>query len=124
MSAYQPGQEFNNERWGTGMPIMVMVGSNVIQVRARGSFSAAVDDPAQLAAQAPDPDDLPAYMRSLVVSAATDFIGERSQAVATAAQLTAVSAQVAQALQAAVEARFKAAGLRLKSFSLEAIESL
>jgi membrane protease subunit (stomatin/prohibitin family) len=124
MSAYQTGQEYNGLRWGTIMPITVMVGSAFVQLRARGNFSAIILDPTRLAAEGSDPEDLIRYLGSLVVSVITDVIGERSGEVSDVAQLTAITPQTIQAFQTKLESKFETLGLRLKDFSIDAIESL
>ena len=53
MNPYQPAQEYNDLRWGTIMPVMVMVGSAVAQVRARGNYSVKVADSTLLAQAVP-----------------------------------------------------------------------
>ena len=124
MTTYQAAQAYTNLRWGTMMPIAVMVGSTFAQVRARGTFSVAVSDPAQLAQAVPDPDDLEGYLRSVMLSTINEVIGERSTEVADIAQLTTITPQTVQAFQAKLEAAFGAAGLQLKQISIEAIESV
>jgi len=124
MNPYQPAQEYNNLRWGTMMPVMVMVGSSVIQVRARGNYSVSVTDPALLSQAVSDPEDLTGYLGSLVISMVTDLIGMRSSQVSDVAQLTAVTPETVQAFQAQLESRLKEIGLQLKQVSIDAIESI
>jgi membrane protease subunit (stomatin/prohibitin family) len=124
MNAYQLSQEWNDLRWGTVMPVVVMISSKMVQVRARGSCSLAVTDPRRLEEKVPDPDNLAAYVRSLLVQTITDMLGERSGEVSDVAQLTAISAQTIQALQTKLEPQFNAVGLQLKSVTIETIESL
>jgi len=89
MNAYQPSQEWNNLRWGTVMPITVMIGSKLVQLRAWGSCSVAGTDPARLEEKVPDPDNLVAYVKSLLLQTFTDMLAERSGEVSDVAQLTA-----------------------------------
>jgi membrane protease subunit (stomatin/prohibitin family) len=124
MNAYQSAQEWNDLRWGTVMPVTVMIGSNLVQVRARGNCSFAVTDPARLEEQVPNPDNLTAYVKSLLAQTITDMIGERSGEVSDVAQLTAITAQTIQTLQTKLESKFNAIGLQLKNVSIETIESL
>jgi membrane protease subunit (stomatin/prohibitin family) len=124
MIPYQSAQEYNDLFWGTTMPVTVMVGSNIVEVRARGSFSAAVSEPVRLAEEVPDPEDLPGCMRSLIVMTITDIIGQRSQEVANVAQLTTITSQTTQAFQTELESKFNAVGLKIKSVHIEAVESL
>jgi membrane protease subunit (stomatin/prohibitin family) len=124
MNVYQLAQVWNDLRWGTVMPVAVMIGSNLVQVRARGSCSVAVTDPSRLEAQVPDPDNLTAFVRSLLVLTITDMLGERSAEVSNVAQLTTITPQTIQVFQTKLESKFNAVGLNLKNVSLEAIESL
>jgi len=124
MNAYQLAQEWNDLRWGTVMPVTVMIGSDLVQVRARGSCSLAVTDPSRLEEKVPDPDNLTAYVKSLLAQTITDVIGEHSGEVSDVAQLTAITAQTIQTLQTKLEPKFNAVGLQLKNVSIETIESL
>ena len=124
MNAYQLAQEWNDLRWGTVMPVTVMISSKLVQVRARGSCSVAVTDPARLEEKVPDPDNLTAYVKSLLAQTITDMIGERSGEVSEVAQLTAITPQTIQTFQTELESKFNALGLQLKNVSIEAIESL
>jgi membrane protease subunit (stomatin/prohibitin family) len=124
MNAYQLAQEWNDLRWGTVMPVAVMIGSTFVQVRARGSFSLAVTDPRRLEEQVPDPDNLPATVKSLLAQTITDMLGERSAEVSNIAQLVTVTPQTIQALRTILEPKFNALGLQLKNVTIEAIENL
>lgn len=124
MNPYQPTQEYNDLRWGTMMPVTVMVGSAIVQVRARGNYSVKVADSTLLAQAVPDPEELMGYLRSLVISVVTDMIGLRSTQVSDVAQLTAISAETVQSFQASLKARFEGVGLQLTKVSIDAIESV
>jgi membrane protease subunit (stomatin/prohibitin family) len=124
MTTYQPAQEYNDLRWGTGMPIPLMIGSQLAQVRARGTCSLMVIDIQRLQQQVPDPDDLTAHVRSLLASIMTETIGELSQEVTNVAQLTTVTEHTIRAFQVKLEPKFKELGLQLKAVSIEAIESV
>ena len=124
MNAYQSAQEWDNLRWGTIMPVTVMIGSIFVEVRARGICSFAVADPVSLEEQVPDPDNLTTYVKSLLAQSIADLLGERSGEVSDIVQLTAITAQTIQTLQTKLDSKFSAIGLRLKSISIETIESL
>ena len=124
MNAYQSGQEWNDLRWGTVMPVTVMIASKLVEVRARGICSVAVADPARLEEKVPDPDNLPAYVKSLLAQTISDLIGERSGEVSDVAQLTAITAQTVQTFQTNLESKLNPIGLKLKNVTIEAIESL
>ena len=124
MDTYQLAQEWNDLRWGTAMPVTVKIGSNFVEVRARGNCSLAVTSPARLEEQVPDPNNLTAYVKSLLAQTITDMIGERSGEVSDVAHLTAITPQTIQTLQTKLESKFNAIGLRLKNVSIETIENL
>ena len=124
MNPYQPAQEYNDLRWGTMMPVTVMVGSAIVQVRARGNYSVKVADSTLLAQAVPDPEELMGHLRSLVISVVTDLIGLRSTQVSDVAQLTAISAETVQSFQTSLKSRFEGVGLQLTKLSIDAIESV
>lgn len=124
MSPYQPNQEFANIHWGTMMPIAAMVNSTFVQLRARGSFSAIVVDPAQLADKESDPENIESYLRSLVVNTITEIIGGLSSSATDITQITTVTDSTMETLQSLLESKFSAIGLKLQNVSIEAIESL
>jgi len=124
MSPEQPAQEYNHVRWGTMMPATVKVGSKIVQLRARGEFSAAVNDRTRLTAQVPDLENLEAYLKNLVVSTVLDLIAILSQQASSVDQLKAVSTGAAQTLQEMLTPKFQAVGLQLKAVVIEAVESL
>jgi len=124
MASYQLAQEFVNLRWGTMMPIAVMVNSNIVQLRARGNFSAIVADPARLSAEVPDPENLASFLQSFAVITITDMIGMSSSSASDVRQLTTVTAQTVQAFQTELDSKFNSIGLKLKDASIDAIESV
>jgi membrane protease subunit (stomatin/prohibitin family) len=124
MAAYQKGQAFNTLRWGTGMPVTVLVGGQVSEVRARGTYAMVVSDPAKLAEQVPNPDDLPAQVRMLAVLAVNETLGERSGQGLDAAHFTAITPELNQVFQARLAPRLSEVGLQLTQANVEAIEIL
>jgi membrane protease subunit (stomatin/prohibitin family) len=124
MTNYQPAQEYDNLRWGTGMPIPLMIGSQLAQVRARGTCSLIVMDIQQLQQQVPDLDNLTAHVRSLLASTIEETIGELGREASNIAQMTTVTEHTIQAFQMKLEPKFKELGLQLKAVSIEAIESV
>ena len=124
MNVYQLAQEWTDLRWGTVMPVTVMIASKLAEVRVRGVCSVAVTDPVRLEEKVPDPENLTAYVKSLLVQTITDLIGERSGEVSDVAQLTTITTQMVQAFQANLETKFNPIGLKLKNVTIEAIESL
>jgi hypothetical protein len=70
----------------------------------------------------PDPENLPSYVKSLLVQTITDMIGERSGEVSDVTQLTTITAQTIQALQTKLELKTNLVGLQLKNVNIETIE--
>ena len=124
MSTYQLAQEYKDIRWGTLMPVDVMVGSTYAQVRAFGLVSVRVVDPAQLEAQVPDPADLTRQVPMQVSRAIMDMIGMRSQQVSTVAELTIVTPETVQTLQAMLEPFYSALGLQLTQVSIQSMQTM
>jgi membrane protease subunit (stomatin/prohibitin family) len=123
MSADEIDREWNDMFWGTSMPVSVMIGSDFAQVQARGKLSFVVTDPGRLEAQVTDADQVTGLVKSILVSALTDIIGEQSSQLSDIEQLTASAPQILQALQAKLELKFKEVGLQFKALSIEAIEN-
>ena len=124
MNSYQPSQQLTDLRWGTMMPIMVMVNTTLAQLRARGKYSASVVDPARLAAEVSDTNSLSLHISSMIALTLTDMLGNLSATVSDAGQLTTVTTQTVENFHAALEPKFKAIGLQLMSVRIDAIESL
>ena len=124
MGAYLMNQEFNNLRWGTMMPIMVMVNSEVLQLRARGSYSLAVTDPKKLEEHIPEPDGVGNWVSSQVVVILSDIIGEAALNASSPEQLLGGSKTVEKSLKSNLDVEMLTLGLRLKTFSLEALEKV
>ena len=106
------------------MPVTVLIGGEIAEARARGTCSVAVADPAQLAAQVPDPENLQAELRPQITLAFTELLGERSAQGLDTAQFTTVTLAALQSLRDRLEPRLAAMGLQLKAVSIEAIERL
>jgi membrane protease subunit (stomatin/prohibitin family) len=124
MKSYSNNQEYNQLFWGTRMPATVMIGSDIVEVRARGNYSLIVKDPQKLQEQVPDPDDLESYLGSFLSLYVMEFIGELSCAVSNVAQLTMVTDQTCTALRAKLEPKLNELGLELKAVRIEAIEKI
>ncbi len=124
MSVYQVSETFDDINWGTRMPVMAMIASSIVQIRARGVFSVMVNDPAKLAAQVPEADDLPFYLQSLAASAMTDLIGMQGHKLSSVEQLTSIPQFFEQELENILTEKLHAIGMQLNRVHIEAIESL
>ena len=123
MTNYQTGQEYNDLRWWI-MPVAVMAGGTIVEVRARGVFSVSVTDPVRATEVEADPDSLPRYLQSLVSAAANDWIGERSASAASVAELTTITPRASSDLQARVETRLSELGIQVNRLTVEAVETV
>jgi membrane protease subunit (stomatin/prohibitin family) len=124
MSIYQSAQEFKNIRWGTVMPVAVMIGTEIKEVRARGNFSVAVSNPALVEQAVSDPEDLEGCLRMQALRCVTTFIALRSREVDTAAQFTSVTPAVVQVFQAQLSSELEGLGLQVTQVTIDAIEVL
>jgi membrane protease subunit (stomatin/prohibitin family) len=124
MDTYNINQEIKDLRWGTRMPVALMIGSDFFEVRARGTISLVVKDVQRLQAKVPDASDLTAYLGSLLAMAITDLIGGLSAQVSTLAQLTTPSESTSHTFQAQLEPKLDELGLRIQTLKIEAIESI
>ncbi len=124
MNAYNVGQEYNNLRWGTMMPIALSVGSQFVQVRARGTCSVMVQDVERFQQQVSNPAEAAVYVQSLMAVALSDMFGERSAAVSDIKELTTINEATVQALRSRFEPKCNEVGLQLKALSIDAIETI
>lgn len=124
MGIYQVNQDFNNIRWGTAMPVPLMVGSEIIQIRARGTFSAVVVDPQIFEKNVPEADNANRWAANQVLTAFIDIIGESASAAADAAQLLAKTGEIGDKLKDKIETNLLTAGLKITLVILETIEKI
>lgn len=122
MAAYVKAQEFNNLRWGTLGPIPVRVGGQILEVRARGTLSLLVAEPAQIETYIENPEDFEAEMRSYFSMCIHEALGELASAALNLEQFLAVSEQTRQLFQAKFDQKLGEMGLQVKSLVLEALE--
>lgn len=124
MNTYQDIQEFNDLLWGTPAPIMTMVNSQLVQLRARGSCSLTVKDASLLQEKVPDSNSLTPQVRSLLANAVTDIIAQVSQQAPNTTQLISMKDEITSALQSKIEPAFNEMGLSIKKLEIQAIESM
>ena len=124
MKIGNPEQEFNDLRWGITMPITLMVGSNLVRLRARGSCSLTVVDVQRLKKPVPDPENWTTILHSLLVNTMTEVLGGLSIDASDVVQLTTVTERTTQAFRDNLETKVNAYGLQIKTLNIEAIESI
>jgi len=117
-------QEFNDLRWGTPMPVMLRLGSEIVSVRARGSWSVAVSNPQLFKERAGDTDALPGQVRSILASKLYDALGEMSSGKSDVAEIAACAQEIAAAVKPRVEQELNAWGLTVTQISIHAIEKI
>ncbi len=124
MTPYEKNQELSDIRWWTGMPTALMVGSEIIQVRARGIATLAIVDADKAATVISDPGDLESSLRPLIAASIIEALGELGQTVAAVTQLTTINATTINFFTAKLDNRLADAGLQVKQLEVEAIESV
>jgi membrane protease subunit (stomatin/prohibitin family) len=117
-------QEFNDLSWGTPMPIMLRLGSEIVSLRARGIWSIVVSNPQLFKERAGDTDALPGQVRSILASILYDALGEMSGDKSDIAKIAACSSEIATAIKPKVEQELNAWGLTVKQISIDAIERI
>jgi membrane protease subunit (stomatin/prohibitin family) len=116
--------ELENLRWGTMMPIALRIGSQFVQVRARGSYTLLIQDRSRFQSQIADPHNLRGQVGTLIVNAFTEVIGELSQTVSGVAQITGATASVTRSLCEKLEPTLAGLGLRMKTLTVDTIEKM
>ena len=124
MSVYKASETVDNLNWGTRMPVMAMIASSIVQIRARGVFSVMINDPDKLAAEVPDAEELPFYLQSLAASAMTDLIGMQGHKLSSVEELTSTPQIFEQEFKNILVEKLQPLGLQLKDATIEAIENL
>lgn len=117
-------QELTDVRWGTGMPSVVMIGADMLRVRARGTFSVTVEDIQKLNSKIEDLTTLKGRLTSLLVSKVTDSISELGAEVSDINEILGASEKIVSAVKTQMESLLQEMGLRLMVFSVEAVEKM
>jgi membrane protease subunit (stomatin/prohibitin family) len=118
------GLEFADIRWGTMMPVTVMVESKICQFRARGTCSVRVEDPALANGKVDEPDAEGGFLRPYLMIAVTDAIGELSTQGPPISDFTSVSAKVAFTIQERMATLLASMGMTLTAVRVEAVEDI
>jgi len=124
MATCAKDQEFNNIRWGTMMPIPVMVGGEILEVRARGNISIIVEEPTKIQTQIDNPEDFEAGMRSYFSACVNEAIGELSQSALNIEQFLSISENTKNLFKSKFDYKLSEIGLKVKSLVIEAIENI
>ncbi|EHQ27956.1 SPFH domain-containing protein [Mucilaginibacter paludis] len=118
-------RQFTNQKWGTPNPVMIRdVEFGPVRLRAFGSFSFAVSDPAlflkEISATNPDflTDDINQQMRNIAMSRGMDAIAASKIAVL---DLTANYTSLSNLITEKIQPDFAELGLTLKKFLVENI---
>ena len=124
METYTKDQVFENIRWGTMMPIPVMVAGEILEVRARGNVSVIVAEPPQMPAQMENPEDLETELRGYFSACINDAIGELSKSALNIEQFLTITAPTTELFQSRFDQRLAGMGLKVRSLVIEAIEKI
>jgi membrane protease subunit (stomatin/prohibitin family) len=124
MSTLSVGQTISGIRWGTMMPVTLLIESNICELRARGTCSIQITDPALLAQKEPDADEEGSFLRSYLMMAINDAMGELSTQGLPLADFTGISSKVLSAVRSAFENQLASMGIKLTDLKIEAIEKM
>ncbi len=124
MVTYTKDQEFNNIRWGTMMPIPVVVGGEIHHIRARGNISIIVEEPTKIQTQIENPEDFESGMRSYFAVCVNEAIGELSQSALNIEQFLSTSENTKNLFKSKFDYKLGELGLKVKSLMIEKIEKI
>jgi len=116
-------KQFTNIKWGTGNPIIMRDPEfGVIRVRGYGAFAFKVDDPSVFLTQlfgtnsTFETKDITEYLKTMLVSALTDAIGESK---ISALDLAGNTTEFNELIKQNIQAKYKAMGLLLTNLFIE-----
>jgi membrane protease subunit (stomatin/prohibitin family) len=115
-------QEFDNILWGTTTPVLLTLGSRIIQIRARGSCSVAVNNPQVFSQMLGDSTRMATQVKAILVNKVTDALFEVSRGKTDLIDIISSSDEMAEMVKAIAEPALNGVGLTLKKFEIQAIE--
>ena len=114
---------FNDVLWATPMPIMLLINSQMHQLRVKGLCSFFKDESlAEPTAQGKD--EVISQARSLLASAATDVLADISRNISDPSKLIDLIDEISSSLRDKSEPEFNARGLQISKLEIHAIEGL
>ncbi len=116
-------KQFTNNKWGTANPILKRDSEfGMVRVRGFGAYSFKVDDPGVFLQELFGTnssfvtEDIVDWLKSMLISAMNDAIGEAKVSVL---DLAGNTEELNQIVKANIQAKFKAIGLKLTNFIIE-----
>jgi membrane protease subunit (stomatin/prohibitin family) len=115
-------QQFDDILWGTTTPVILTLGMEITQIRARGSCSVAVNNPQVYAQMLGDGSRMAAQVKGIIVVKVTDALFEVSRGKSDLIDIISSSDDIAEMVKAISEPALNGYGLTLKKFDIQAIE--
>jgi membrane protease subunit (stomatin/prohibitin family) len=115
-------QEFDNILWVTSTPILLTLGSNITQVKARGSCSVAVNNPHLYEQMLGDSSRMATQVKGIIVNKVTDALFEVSRGKTDLIDIISSSDEIADMVKAIAAPALNSVGLALKRFEIQSIE--
>ncbi len=115
-------QEFGNILWGTITPVIITLGSRIIQVRVRGSCSVAVTNPRVFEQMLGDSTRMATQVKGIIVNKITDALFEVSRGKEDLIDIISSSDEMAGMVKAIAEPALNNLGLTLKQLEIQTIE--
>ena len=116
--------DLESHNWGTMMPVMLMIGAEVVSLRARGNCAIKPADLALFEAQVGDVDDFRGRLRSVFVQKINDVLGEASQGKTSLDEMKKDWAALESNLKSRVGEALEPLGLAVQQLKIEAIEAV
>ena len=115
-------QEFENIFWGTTTPVLLTLGNVIVQIRARGSCSVAINNPQIYTQMLGDSSRMATQVKAIIVNKVTDSLFEVSRGKTDLIDIISSSDEMAEMVKAIAEPALNGVGLTLKQFEIQAIE--
>jgi len=115
-------QEFENIFWGTTTPVLLTLGYVIVQIRARGSCSVAINNPQIYTQMLGDSSRMATQVKAIIVNKVTDSLFEVSRGKTDLIDIISSSDEMAEMVKAIAEPALNGVGLTLKQFEIQAIE--
>lgn len=123
MNGNSEEQVFNDMLWATPMPVMVLINSQMHQLRVKGLCSFYVDE--SLAKPViKEKGEFIAQARSLLANAVTDVLADISRNIADPSELKDLIDEISSSLRDKSEPEFIARGLQISKLEIHAIEGI
>jgi membrane protease subunit (stomatin/prohibitin family) len=122
MTTYTIDQEIKDVLWGTPMPIAVNIDSEMVLIHVKGACSLVVKDADLLQEKLPDSRSLASHVRSTLVMAATDAVGQMRQKISSVEQLVKFTPEFSMLLKVKAAEGMAAVGLKISELEIHSIQ--